>query len=696
MMDMRFEFCPAVDPVRPSPASSPFDITIAGEINLDLILYGLPEALPLEREVLSTDFRATLGSSSAILAHNLAVLGAKVGFITRAGDDVFGKQALDRLRAVGVDTRKTTFDPERTTGVTVLLHHDGGRRILTWPGTMSEMTLRDLDEEYLTASRHFHVSSLFLQGSLAPDLPALFRRLKQAGLTLSLDTNDDPEDRWDGVLNELLDLVDILLPNEAEACRIARVATLDEALTVLAPRVPCVAVKRGRQGCIVQAAGRRIEVPGVSAAAVDTIGAGDSFNAGFLFAWVQGLAPEICGRAGNITGALSTLQPGGTEAFRDNALVAAFLREHRFPGASQGRVSESPARGSTASRTADPFVALVTARAEVDLPLGRFQPVSTLVTPAHTIEKPRFPAIDYHNHLDAAEPADVLRVMDACGIEQIVNITMKTGDEALAILDKFRDADARRFATIAWMDWSGLERPDFVLKTCAWLERAVERGAKGIKFWKDLGLRIRDGSNRLLRIDDERLAPIFEQAATLCIPVMFHTADPDAFFLPIDERNERYEELAAHPDWSFYPSEYSKAQLLDQRDRVIARHPATTFIAAHVAESSENLDRVARLLEASPNLFVDISARASELGRQPYRAREFFLRYSDRIVFGTDLLPAEPMYRLYFRFLETDDEYFEYPSHASRQGRWNIYGLKLPDDVLRRVYRENALRLLNL
>lgn len=683
--------------MQPFSASDKLDVTIAGEINLDLILYGLPVTLPLERELLATGFQSTLGSSSAILAHNLGVLGAKVGFITRVGNDALGSIALDRLRESGVDVSRTTHDDERTTGLTVLLHHGESRRILTWPGTMSEMNFSHLDEPYLAGSRHFHISSLFLQRALAPDLPALFRRLKSAGLTLSLDTNDDPEDRWEGVLDELLDLIDILLPNEAEACRIAKRASLNEALEVLGARIPCIAVKCGQRGCVVQTQEKRFDVPGLAVSAVDTIGAGDSFNAGFLFAWLHGLPPEVCGRAGNISGALSTLRPGGTEAFREGKLVTAFLAEHHFPVASE----TSPHPDSTESPAAsdyedDPFVALVTAHAEVDLPLGRFQPVSTLVTPEHLIEKPRFPAIDYHNHLDALAPADVLRVMDACGIEQIVNITMKTGDDGLRMIDKFRAADPKRFATIAWMDWSGVDRPNFAARTCDWLERAVDRGAKGIKFWKDLGLRVRGGDNRLLLIDDERLAPIFEKAASLRIPVMFHTADPDAFFLPIDERNERYEELAAHPDWSFYPSEYSKAELIDQRDRVIACHPGATFVAAHVAESSENLVRVARLLDSCPNAFVDISARASELGRQPYRAREFFLRYSDRIVFGTDLLPEEKMYRLYFRFLETDDEYFEYPSHASRQGRWNIYGLQLPDDVLRRVYRDNALRLLNL
>lgn len=342
----------------------------------------------------------------------------------------------------------------------------------------------------------------------------------------------------------------------------------------------------------------------------------------------------------------------------------------------------------------DKFVAMVTAEAEILLPLGEFQPKSMLVTPQHPIERPRIPAIDYHNHLDALEPADVLRVMDACGIEQIVNITMQTGDAALGMIDKFHAADAKRFHTIGWMDWSEVTHPDFVRRTCDRLERLKERGIKGIKFWKDLGLTVRDANGRLLRIDDEQLASVFEKAAELHIPVMFHTADPDAFFLPIDRFNERYEELAAHPDWSFYGADFPKEELLNQRDRVIARHPQTTFVCAHMAESSENLARVTNLLDRCPNVSVDISARAAELGRQPYTAREFFLRYSERIVFGTDLLPEESMYRLYFRFLETADEYFEYPSHASRQGRWNIYGLNLPDEVLRRVYRENALRLL--
>jgi predicted TIM-barrel fold metal-dependent hydrolase len=245
------------------------------------------------------------------------------------------------------------------------------------------------------------------------------------------------------------------------------------------------------------------------------------------------------------------------------------------------------------------------------------------------------------------------------------------------------------------MNWSGVERDYFVAVTLGRLEGLIEHGACGIKFWKDFGLTVRDAAGKLLRVDDERFAPIFEKAADWKLPVMFHTADPAAFFRPIDGANERYEELAAHPDWGFQGSPVGKRELLEQRNVVFGRHPRTTFVGAHVGESPEDLAFVSKMLDSYPNVCVDMSSRTPELGRQPYTAREFFLRYPDRIVFGTDLVPTIEMYRLHYRFFETADEYFEYPSHASRQGRWNIYGIFLPDDVLRKIYRENALKLLD-
>ena len=342
----------------------------------------------------------------------------------------------------------------------------------------------------------------------------------------------------------------------------------------------------------------------------------------------------------------------------------------------------------------DKFIDMVTASARVELPLSDFAPKHGLRVPVHEVPRSKFPSIDYHNHLDAQDPSEVLRIMDACNIKRIVNITMRTGDEAFETHRRFKSASASRFETIAWFDWTDLHEQGFWERCVERLERLTDAGFRGIKFWKDLGLTLKDASGEMLRVDDERLAPVFEKAGELGMPVMFHTADPDAFFFPIDRFNERYEELAAHPDWSFYGSHFSKDELLAQRDSIFARHPKTTFVCAHLAERSEDLAYVGRLLDVNPNLFVDIGARTAELGRQPYTSREFFLKYADRIVFGTDLVPDLEMYRLHFRFLETRDEYFDYPSHASRQGRWQIYGIDLPDDVLKKLYRENALRLL--
>src|ERR1035437_3076105 len=305
-----------------------FDVTIAGEINLDLILYGLPEVMPLDRELLADDFRLTLGSSSAIVAHNLAALGMSVGFITRVGDDPLGSIALDRLAERSVDlSRIKRVSGGTSTGVTILLTHDSKRHILTYPGTMYEMAASDLDMAYLASGRHFHLSSLFLHRALQNDLPRICRELKSEGLTLSLDANDDPEDRWGGALDELLGMVDIFLPNEDEACRITGKTDADGAIEILARRVPLVAVKCGKRGSLVQAAGQRWLVPAEVVTPVDTIGAGDSFDAGFLAAFLRGKTPEECAALGNRTAALSTLRPGGTESFRNPELMGDFLAQ---------------------------------------------------------------------------------------------------------------------------------------------------------------------------------------------------------------------------------------------------------------------------------------------------------------------------------------------------------------------------------
>lgn len=304
-----------------------FDLTIAGEINLDLILYGLPAQMELDRELMGTDFALTLGSSSAILAHNASVLGLKVGFISKLGQDAFGPICLKLLEESGVDVSRVAYTTTGTaTGVTIQLDHQGSRHTLTYAGAMDEMAYADLDIGYLRDSRHFHLSSLFLHKALQKDLPGMFRSFKKAGLGLSLDTNDDPEDKWDGVLGELLDIVDIFLPNEGEAMRITGTRSAEQAMAVLAARVPIVAMKCGGNGSLVSNRGVSKRIPPLSVTPVDTVGAGDSFNAGFLMGYLDGRPPEECAALGNRTAALSTLGRGGIEAFRERSLVAEFLK----------------------------------------------------------------------------------------------------------------------------------------------------------------------------------------------------------------------------------------------------------------------------------------------------------------------------------------------------------------------------------
>lgn len=305
-----------------------FDIAIVGETNLDLILYGLPETLPVERELLGSHSTLTLGGSSSILAHNLAVLGSTVGFITLLGDDPMGRIARQNLEHPHLHVLPLPPKKHLGTGVTLLLPHGSTRHILTSPGAIASITLDDLDLAFLSSARHLHISSFFLQTGLNRDLPSLFTAMRSAGLTLSLDTNDDPSGEWTGTLDETLDCIDLLLPNEDELKHIARTDTLEAALDALCTRVPLIAVKCGPRGAVVQQGNRRTFIPPIPVDPVDTIGAGDSFNAGFLHSYLRDNDPIRAAALGNITGALSTLRPGGTEAFRDVQLLNTFLETH--------------------------------------------------------------------------------------------------------------------------------------------------------------------------------------------------------------------------------------------------------------------------------------------------------------------------------------------------------------------------------
>jgi sugar/nucleoside kinase (ribokinase family) len=306
-----------------------FDVTIAGEINLDLILYGLPDELPPERELLADRMMLTLGGSSAILAHNLAALGSRVGFQARIGDDDLGESAVQPLEKIGVDVSRIFRAPGLIkTGLTVILQRAAWRNMVTYCGTIAELGWDELDFDYLTDSRHFHLSSFYLQRGLRPRVPELFRKMKEAGLSTSLDTNDDPDDGWEGGLQESLRYVDVFLPNEREAQKAAGVSDLEAAVKKLAAMVPLVVVKCGREGAMAQRGTERIVSEAVSVEAVDAVGAGDSFDAGFLHRYVQGAELSACLAAGNRAGAFSTTRPGGTEAFRDARHREEFFREH--------------------------------------------------------------------------------------------------------------------------------------------------------------------------------------------------------------------------------------------------------------------------------------------------------------------------------------------------------------------------------
>ena len=305
------------------------DVCVVGEINPDLILYGVPPQLKPEEESLIHGFRLTLGSSSAIFAHNLAVLGTGVGMVSKIGPDSLGKMALDWLLDAGVDlTRVRVAASGPTTGLSVILAQPGHRFILTYPGTMFEFSHADLDLDYIFSARHLHLSSYFLHRALRPRIAELFRQAKAKGLSTSLDTNDDPEGKWGDDLLNVLPFVDIFFPNEREAKKVAGSNDLQQAINRLAQLCKFVVVKLGLQGAVAQRGSEQWRRSGLRVASVDPVGAGDSFDAGFIHRYLQGATPQECLDYADVAGAFSTTCEGGTEAFKDRDKVAAFFREH--------------------------------------------------------------------------------------------------------------------------------------------------------------------------------------------------------------------------------------------------------------------------------------------------------------------------------------------------------------------------------
>ena len=335
--------------------------------------------------------------------------------------------------------------------------------------------------------------------------------------------------------------------------------------------------------------------------------------------------------------------------------------------------------------------------------LQNFRPIPKLVTKTTLLEKPRFPVVDAHNHL--AEPfgggwdqrpvGELLERLAAAHVTHYVDLDGGWGEEILQRhIDHFKHAAPETFSIFGGVDWDkwaemGDAFPEYAAKR---LEVQKNWGAEGLKIWKPFGLHVRDQHGVRAKVDDPRLIPIWDTAGALNLPVMIHIADPVAFFDPVDERNERWEELGNHPDWAFTSPPFPPfLEILNGLKSLVTHHTSTTFIGAHVGCYGENLGWVGQMLDDCPNYFIDISARLGELGRQPYTSRRFFLQYADRILFGSDMGPDLDAYHLCYRLLETGDEYFNYNvSEVPAQGRWYAYGLYLPDDVLEKVYRRNA------
>src|SRR4030043_475830 len=338
-----------------------------------------------------------------------------------------------------------------------------------------------------------------------------------------------------------------------------------------------------------------------------------------------------------------------------------------------------------------------------DLFLKNFKPQPTLKTKQTIPERARFQVIDVNNQLgkfnyqtfqldfdqdwNVKDIPTALAIMDEMNVRCIVNLAGGWGDMLQMNLERYKYPYPDRFCVFTNVDFERVDEPDFGMKWAKELEKSVKAGAQGLKVYKTLGLRIRDSHGKLLTVNDPRFAPIWETAGDLHIPVMIHSSDPVAFFQPLDENNERYEELINRPDWLFYGKDFpASINLIEQFLNLVERNPRTNFIGSHVMSYAENLGYVAHALDRYPNLYVDMTEHIGELGRQPYTARKFLIKYADRVLFGSDYPPNKDIFRTNFRFLETDDEYFDY---GRNQGRWRIYGVFLPDEVLRKIYYEN-------
>jgi predicted TIM-barrel fold metal-dependent hydrolase len=335
------------------------------------------------------------------------------------------------------------------------------------------------------------------------------------------------------------------------------------------------------------------------------------------------------------------------------------------------------------------------AQTSTHMDFEKYTPTSTLVVPEHKLTHARYPFIDVHNHqnnMSSSTLKDLVKDMDKLNMAVMVNLSGDNGNSLQNKIDNIRSTSPKRFIVFANISFGGIGEPRWTEKAVKQLEEDVKYGANGLKIFKNLGLSVKDNTGKRVAVDDPRLDAIWEKCGELKIPVLIHTADPKPFWDPEDEHNERWLEIASHPGRKRGNDDPEPWEMLiEEQHRMFKKHPKTTFVAAHFGWYANNLGKLSQLLDEMPNVVVEFGAVIAELGRQPRMARQFFEKYQDRILFGKDSWVPEE-YTTYFRVLETEDEYFPY--HKKYHAFWAMYGMGLPDSILKKVYYKNALRII--
>jgi predicted TIM-barrel fold metal-dependent hydrolase len=326
--------------------------------------------------------------------------------------------------------------------------------------------------------------------------------------------------------------------------------------------------------------------------------------------------------------------------------------------------------------------------------IEEYQPKSTLVTKEHILERAKYPFIDIHSHHWNPTPEHVdqlVKEMDTINLRVLVNLSGGTGEQLRQTVATMKGRHADRFVVFANLSYDDIDTPGYGKRAAARLEQDVKNGAQGLKIFKNFGMELKYAKGRRVHVDDPEFDAVWDKCAELNLPVLIHIAEPSAFFDPWDYRNERWLELKEFPQRARPPSKYPPFEtLMTERNHLFSKHPKTNFIAAHLAFHGNDLQRLGKLFDELPNVYVDIAAVLAELGRQPYSAHDFLVKYQDRVLMGKDIYEVNE-YKWYFRALETRDEYFEY--YRKRHAFWRIYGFQVPDEVLKKIYYKNALKL---